>query len=154
MNKDTIKICVKLTAIPRTVYETMLDPLKNCFWRVPKDMGCTIHEFQPSVGGRVRISLTYLDDTQVGKTGEHTDTYHGRFTELKPYEKIVEELQFESEEEGLRNRMSLTFLLEEIKEGTKLTVIHEGLPESISMKDNELGWLEALEQLRVILQLE
>lgn len=154
MNKDSIKICVKLTAIPRTVYETMLDPLKICFWRVPKDMGCTIHEFQPSVGGRVRISLTYLDDTQVGKTGEHTDTYHGRFMELKPYEKIVEELQFESAEESLKNRMTLTFLLEEIEEGTKLTVIHEGLPESISMKDNELGWLEALEQLRVILQLE
>ena len=99
-------------------------------------------------------SVKYLDDTQVGKTGEHTDTYHGRFMELKPYEKIVEELQFESAEESLKNRMTLTFLLEEIEEGTKLTVIHEGLPESISMKDNELGWLEALEQLRVILQLE
>ncbi|SFN74430.1 SRPBCC domain-containing protein [Proteiniclasticum ruminis] len=154
MNKDAIKICVKLPAVPKTVYETMLDPSKICFWRVPKEMKCTIHEFQVSVGGRVRISLTYLDDTQVGKTGDHTDTYHGRFTELKPYEKIVEELQFESEEKSLKNMMTLTFLLEEIKEGTKLTVIHEGLPESISMKDNEQGWLEALEQLRVILQLE
>ena len=44
--------------------------------------------------------------------------------------------------------------MEEIKEGTKLTVIHEGLPESISMKDNEQGWLEALEQLRKILLLK
>ncbi|WP_313125261.1 SRPBCC domain-containing protein [Proteiniclasticum ruminis] len=154
MNKDDIKICVKLPAVPKTVYETMLDPSKICFWRAPKDMECTLHEFQPFVGGWIRISLTYLDDTQVGKTGEHTDTYHGRFMELKPYEKIVEELQFESAEESLKNRMTLTFLLEEIEEGTKLTVIHEGLPESISMKDNELGWLEALEQLRKILLLK
>ena len=154
MNKDAIKICVKLPAVPKAVYETMLDPSKICLWRVPKEMECTIHAFQPYVGGRFRISLTYLDDTQVGKTGDHTDTYHGRFTELKPYEKIAEELQFESKEEGIRNMMTLIFLVEEIKEGTKLTVIHEGLPESISMKDNELGWLEALEQLRKILLLK
>jgi hypothetical protein len=46
------------------------------------------------------MSLTYQDPEQSpgGKTSEGTDTFEGRFLELIPDEKIVEVIEFESQD--------------------------------------------------------
>jgi uncharacterized protein YndB with AHSA1/START domain len=51
-------------------------------WRAPQGMTAIVHTFDARVGGRFRISLTYESPTGKGKTTDHTDTHHGRFTEL------------------------------------------------------------------------
>ena len=49
---------------------------------VPAGMTSHVHTFDAREGGRFRISLTYDDERRAGKTGAHTDTYHGRFVKL------------------------------------------------------------------------
>lgn len=151
MMDEKRKLSIKLSSDRKPVYEVLLDPEKVASWRVPEEMTCSVYEFQPWVGGKIRISLTYLDETQRGKTKEHTDTYHGTFLELVPYERIVEEDQFESEDETLRSSMTITYLLEEVEEGCLLAVQHEGLPESVSEDDNITGWKESMTRLKELL---
>lgn len=148
MNTGISHLEILLPVDAKTVYETLLDKSKVCLWRVPEGMECDVHEFQSAVGGRIRISLRYTDSTQVGKTSEHTDTYEGYFKELSPYEKIVEVDQFISESEHLNNSMTITYRMKETERGTLLTVLHEGLPESISPEINTTGWEEALQKLK------
>jgi uncharacterized protein YndB with AHSA1/START domain len=62
---------------------------------VPEGMTSLVHEFDPRVGGKFRISLTYDDPGALGKTSTHTDTYHGRFAQLVPDERVVEASSFE-----------------------------------------------------------
>ena len=56
---------------------------------VPDGMTSTC---DPREGGAFRISLTYDEPTETGKTSAHTDTYHGRFVKLVPNEQVEQVL--------------------------------------------------------------
>jgi len=79
-------------------------------WNVPDTMTSVVHEFDARPGGKFRVSLTYMNEG-AGKSGAHTDTYHGVFTELVPNEKLVQEIQFESANPALQGTMRITFAL-------------------------------------------
>jgi hypothetical protein len=48
--------------------------------------------------------------------------------------------------------MKLHFLLEDAPGGTEVTVRHEGLPERISVEDNEAGTQSSLENVARLLE--
>jgi uncharacterized protein YndB with AHSA1/START domain len=105
-------------------------------------------------GGTFRISLTYDAPTGVGKTTAHTDTYHGRFIELVPNERVVEIDEFETENLVLRGEMKITIELADKDDGTEVVGIHEGLPAGVSIADNEAGWRMALGKLASLVAAE
>ena len=90
-----------------SVYRALIDPDAIAIWKVPTRMTCQVHAFDAHVGGEFRISLTYDVPTGVGKTIAHTDTYHGRFVELVPNERVVEINEFETEDPALRGEMKI-----------------------------------------------
>jgi len=130
-----------------TIYRALVDPNAIAIWKVPTGMTCHVHAFDARVGGEFRISLTYDAPTGVGKTTAHTDTYHGRFAELVPNERVVEIDEFETEDPALRGEMKITIQLVDKDGGTEVVGVHEGLPPALSGADNELGWRMALEKL-------
>ena len=89
-----------------SVYRALIDPDAIAIWKVPTRMTCQVHAFDAHVGGEFR-SLTYDVPTGVGKTIAHTDTYHGRFVELVPNERVVEINEFETEDPALRGEMKI-----------------------------------------------
>lgn len=130
------------------VYRALLDGQAIARWRSPDGMSCRVHEFEPRVGGRIRVSLTYTVPGQEGKTTSGTDTYHGTFKELVANQKVVEVDEFESDRPELLGKMTLTYLLTDAPGGgTDLHATHEGVPDAVSPQDNELGWSMALEKL-------
>jgi uncharacterized protein YndB with AHSA1/START domain len=77
---------VRVIRAPRArVYRALLDPAEVPRWLHPDGMR-EVHAFEPRVGGRFRISLTYEDPGFAGrgKSGGATDTFSGRFVELVP----------------------------------------------------------------------
>jgi uncharacterized protein YndB with AHSA1/START domain len=133
---------------PRSaVYRAMLDADAIAQWRVPDGMTSTVHEFAPHVGGSFRISLTYDAPGPAGKSSAHTDTYHGRFVELVPDERVVEELEFETSDPALAGTMRMTTTLADADGGTTVTVMHEGMPDAVPPADNEVGTRMALGKL-------
>src|SRR5712691_10267838 len=121
----------KLIKAPRpAVYQACLDPDALASWRVPDNMRGNVHVFDAREGGTFRMSLTYRDREQSpgGKTSEGTDTFQGRFIELVPDEKIVEVIEFESQDPRFAGEMKMTTSFTDTGEGTEITVRCEGIP--------------------------
>jgi uncharacterized protein YndB with AHSA1/START domain len=135
---------------PRSrVYAALIDPEDIVRWKVPRSMTCELHEFD---GESFRISLTYDAPDRAGKTTAHTDTYHGRFAELVPDEKVVEVDEFETDDPDLAGPMTITITLADADGGTDLDAVHEGLPDGVAPEDNEAGWHESLDRLAELVE--
>jgi len=142
---------IVVNAPPSRVYRALLDPSLLPLWRVPTGMRCQVHQFDPRVGGTFRVSLTYDAPDIAGKSGERTDTYHGRFEELVPAQRIVESLEFETTDPEMQGGMRITTLLSAEGRGTRLRAVHEHLPPGVSPADNEAGWRDSLTTLAALL---
>jgi uncharacterized protein YndB with AHSA1/START domain len=135
-----------------TVYRALLDAHAIATWRVPNRMSSHVHAFDPREGGAFRISLTYDAPSGSGKTTPHTDTYHGRFVRLVPDEQVVEVIEFETTDPAIQGEMTITTTLKDVEGGTEVIALHEGLPQGLSITDNEIGWQEALEKLAAFVE--
>jgi uncharacterized protein YndB with AHSA1/START domain len=132
------------------VYRLLLDADALGRWKVPEGMTAIVHTFEPGEGGAIRVSLTYENSTNAGKTTERTDTYHGRIVELVPNERVVEVDEFETTDPELQGEMTITIALAEADGGTDVIGTHEGLPPGVSIADNEVGWEMALAKLAAL----
>jgi uncharacterized protein YndB with AHSA1/START domain len=112
-----------------------------------------VHEFDARVGGRYRMTLTYgtADHEVPGKSDRHTDTFRGTFVELVPGERIVEVIEFETDDPELAGPMTVTTTFGESDGGTDVTIRHDHLPAGVGREDNELGTLQSLAKLRAYL---
>ena len=136
-----------IRASREAVYRALLDAEAIASWRAPIGMSVVVHMLDARVGGRFRVSLTYESEDAPGKTASHTDTYHGRFVELVPNERVVEELEFETSDPAFGGLMRMTTTLLDADGGTDLVVVHDGIPRGVSLQDNELGTKMALDKL-------
>ncbi len=136
------------------VYEAFLDPAAVASWLTPATMRIHVHTFDPREGGRFRISLRYQnpEDAQRGKTSGDTDTYHGRFVKLVPYERIVEAIEFESHEPGFAGEMTMTVMLADVDGGTQVSLLYENVPAGIRPEDNEAGSRQSLQKLAALVE--
>lgn len=130
-----------------TVYRALLDPDAVARWRVPDGMRGEVRELDPRPGGRIRMSLTYDDPTSAGKTDGATDTYSGRFVELVEGERVVEEIEFETDDPALRGTIRTTTTLRDADGGTEVVLHMDGMPDVVPRADNETGSRMALEKL-------
>lgn len=142
----------QIAASPARIYAALVDPTLVARWKFPAGMTCHVHSFDARVGGSLRVSLTYEDATGSGKTSARTDTYHGRFVELVPGERVVEIDEFETADPALQGEMRITITLAESRGGTEVVGLHEGLPPGVDLADNEAGWRSALDRLAVLVE--
>ena len=119
---------------------------------VPDGMTSEVHEFEGREGGVFRISLTYDDPQQAGKTSGPTDTFLGRFAKVVPDSEIVQVVEFQSDDPSMKGEMKITYLLEDRDGGTDVTGIHEDLPPGLSGADNELGWSMSMDKLAKLVE--
>lgn len=136
------------------VYRALLDPAAVQQWMVPDGMTSEIHSFDPREGGAFRISLTYDEPTDTGKTSDRTDTYHGRFTRLVPDTEVVQVVEFETDDPGMQGEMTITYRLRDVDGGTEVEGRHDDLPPALSREDNDLGWRLSIAKLAALVEAE
>jgi len=134
------------------VYQALIDAEAIAAWRVPAGMRSQVHEFDAREGGTFRISLHYDAPDATGKTSAHTDTYHGHFAELMPDERVVEVLEFETDDAALRGTMTMTTTLTDAGHGTEVCIAHDGIPDAVAPADNETGTRMALAALAQLVE--
>jgi uncharacterized protein YndB with AHSA1/START domain len=140
---------------PRTkIYQAFIDPQAVAEWFAPATMHAHVHTFDPREGGEFRISLTYQnpEDAGRGKTSGGTDTYHGRFVELVPDERIVEVIEFESQDPRFAGEMRMTVAFADVDEGTEVSLRYENVPTGIRPEDNVVGSRESLQKLAAFVE--
>jgi uncharacterized protein YndB with AHSA1/START domain len=143
-----------LRAGRKTVYEAFLDPASVAAWLPPNNMTGHVHVFDAREGGTFRISLTYRDPKHslAGKTSVDTDTVQGRFVEMVPYEKIVEVVEFESQDPAFSGEMRIIATFADLGGGTEVTFVCQDIPRGIKPEDNEQGCRESLEKLAALIE--
>lgn len=150
---SSTRVSRRVNAPRAVVYRALLDASAVAKWKVPAGMTARVHAFDAREGGAFRISLTYDMPTGTGKTTAHTDTYHGRFTELVANEKVVEVVEFETTNPSLSGEMRITTSLTDAEDGgTDILAVHDNLPPGVSLADNETGWREALAKLAALVE--
>ena len=138
-----------IRASPQTIYQAFLDPLAVAKWRPPTGMKAEILAFEPREDGTFRMALTYTgsDHAVPGKSSEHVDVVQGRFLKLVPNERVVELVEFESDDPGFAGAMTITTILTAVSGGTKVTMLCENVPPGIRTSDHEAGMTSTLENL-------
>lgn len=149
--KDIASRIVK--APPQAVYEAFMNPKALVAWLPPEGMEGRIDAFDAREGGTYRMTLTYTDpDHPAGKTSDNSDVAQGEFLELVPGKRIVQRIVFESEDPAFAGAMMMTWNLDEVSEGTEVTIICENVPEGISQNDHEAGMNSTLANLAAFLE--
>ncbi|WP_369394043.1 SRPBCC domain-containing protein [Streptomyces sp. CG1] len=141
------RVSRRVQAPPHAVYRALTEPDAIAAWRVPAGMSARVHTFDAREGGTFRVSLTYDEASAPGKSGGHTDTYHGHFARLVPDALVVEVFAFETDDDAIGGTMTLTTTLTAADGGTDVEILHEGVPDAIPREDNELGTRMALDHL-------
>ncbi|WP_202887250.1 SRPBCC family protein [Cohnella zeiphila] len=138
-----------IRATPRTIYKAFVNPEDLVKWLPPEGMKGQIETFDARSGGSYRMSLTYLnaDHATAGKTSEDTDVVEGKFLELVPDERIVQLVQFESNDPAFAGDMIMTWSLSPVPEGTEVTIVCENVPEGIRPEDHDIGLKSSLANL-------
>lgn len=99
-------------------------------------------------GGVYRMRLSYKEQVHTpAKSSEHSDDVEVRFLELVAGKRIVQAVTFNTDRREYSGEMKITWTLEEVKRGTKVTVSCENVPEGIQPDDHEAGLTSTLENL-------
>jgi uncharacterized protein YndB with AHSA1/START domain len=141
-----------ILAPPRSLYRAHLDREMLGNWRAPEGVRAEILAFDGRLGGEYLIELHYPAAlaNETGKTGPSVDRFRGRFEELVPDEKIVEQIQFESDDPAFARPMIMTTTLRAVKDGTKITVTCSEVPAAIAAGDHISGITAALRNLAML----
>ncbi len=99
------------------------------------------------------MSFGYIDTTVPGKTSAHEDVFHGQFLELVPDKRIVELVEFESDDPAFAGKMTVTTTLVPVEGGTAVTFICENVPVGIQPGDHYEGMMSSLKNLDTFLTL-
>lgn len=147
------RVTQHVMAARSNVYRALIDSRAVATWMVPDGMTSHVHAFDAREGGGFRISLTYVAPTGTGKTSAHVDTFRGRFVALVPDERVVQCVEFETDDPELRGEMTITYELVDARGGgTELHGTHAGLPPGLSTVDNETGWRMSLAKLAALVE--
>jgi uncharacterized protein YndB with AHSA1/START domain len=145
---STTKNSRDIKASTEVLYKAFTDPKALEIWMAPGEMTGKIHAFDLREGGSYEMSLYYPDSEKpIGKTGDNEDKYTARFVELKPYEKIVLAIIFDSSDAQLIGEMIMETTLTPKDKGTAVTIVFKNIPPGIKPEDNEEGTEMTLEKL-------
>ena len=138
-----------IRARPDQLYSAFIDPVALVEWLPPADMAGKIHAFDAAVGGGYRMSLFHPENERVfrGKTSEKEDMVDVRFVALTPPHRIVEAVNFVTNDPAFEGEMTMTATFEAVSDGTKVTLAFENLPRGLRAEDNERGAELSLRQL-------
>lgn len=131
-----------------TVWNAFTEKKAFEYWLAPYGMTGKIHDFDLKVGGGYEMSLYYKDNKTQGKTSGNEDRFSATFMEIKPFERIVQTINFQSDNSKFKDEMTMEVQLDKLDtNSTKVTIIFRNIPTGIDPKDNEDGTEQSLQKL-------
>jgi uncharacterized protein YndB with AHSA1/START domain len=135
------------------LYRALLDGGARGTWLPPDGMSARVEEFDASPGGGYRMVLTYEDGGEAsGKSSDDSDVVRGRFLELIPNRRVVEAVDFESDDAAFAGTMTMTWTLTPVAGGTEVQVTAGNVPEGISAHEHQAGMRSSLQNLAAFVE--
>ena len=137
-----------IAAPPERVYAALVDREALTAWLPPDGMSARFERFDPRPGGSYRLVLTYTDASRApGKATPDSDIVEARFVEVTENVRIVQAVEFVSDDPALAGTMTMTWELATVDGGTRVDITADDVPDSISREDHAAGLSSSLANL-------
>ncbi|KUI02272.1 SRPBCC family protein [Mycobacterium sp. IS-3022] len=134
------------------VFEALVDPDALAEWLPPSGMTGRFDHFEARPGGSYRMILTYIDPpTGGGKTDADSDVVEGRFLAIEPDHRVVQAVDFASDDPSFGGTMTMTWTVRRVDGGTRVELRADDVPPGISATDHEAGMNSSLDNLAAYL---
>lgn len=142
---STIRLHRVFATRPDKIYRAFLEPDAIASWLPPYGFLCTVHELDPKVGGRHRMSFRNF-------TTGHSHSFGGTYRELIPGQRLVYTDSFD--DANLPGEMVVTVDLKAVSSGTEVSIEQAGVPDLIPADACYLGWQDSLRKLAKLVEPE
>jgi uncharacterized protein YndB with AHSA1/START domain len=142
-----------IAAPPERVYAALVDPDALVRWLPPDGMTGSFERFDARPGGSYRLVLTYLDASAApGKTNADSDVVDARFIDVVPGTRLVQSVDFVSDDPANAGTMTMTWDLAAVDGGTRVDIRADDVPAGISAEDHAAGLASSLANLAAYLE--
>lgn len=122
-------------------------------WLPPAGMHGRFERFDMRTGGSYRLILTYDDASDSpGKSSPNSDVSEVRIPRIDPGARVVQEVDFETDDPGLQGSMQMEWNLRRVDEGTIVEIVARNVPEGIRARDHAEGITSSLSNLAAYLE--
>src|SRR5215212_1882536 len=105
------------------VFAALVDPEALTAWLPPDGMSGRFERFDARPGGSYRLVLTYQDDSRAaGKATTDSDIVEARFVDVVPNVRVVQAVDFVSDDAAFSGTMTMTWELSEDNDGTRVVI--------------------------------
>ena len=144
--KDTASRVI--AASPERVYGAFVDPEALVVWLPPEGMSGRFERFDLRPGGSYRMVLTYGDASgSPGKATAGSDVVEARFVDVVPGARVVQAVDFVSEDPAYAGTMTMTWEVTAVDGGTRVDITADEVPDGISAEDHAAGLASSLTNL-------
>ena len=139
---------------PDRVYAALIDPAALATWLPPAGMSGRIERFDLRPGGSYRMVLTYADVSAAqGKSASGSDVVDGRFVEIVPGVRVVQAVEFVSDDPSYAGTMTMRWEVTAAADGgARVDITADGVPDGISAEDHAAGLTSSLRNLAEFLE--
>jgi uncharacterized protein YndB with AHSA1/START domain len=122
-------------------------------WLPPKGMHGRFERFDMRSGGSYRLVLTYDDARDApGKTSADSDVSEVRIAMIVPGERVVQEVEFESDDPELSGTMLMEWSLRSGSDGVTVEFEARDVPDGVRARDHAAGLTSSLVNLAAYLE--
>ena len=137
-----------MAAPPGRVWAALVDPEALLAWLPPGGMTGRFERFDARPGGSYRMVLTYSDRSGApGKATADSDIVEARFVDIVPGERVVQAVDFVSDDPAYAGTMTMTWEIANAEAGTRVDIMAEDVPDGISAEDHAAGLSSSLANL-------
>ena len=137
-----------IAATPAQVYTALVDADALAAWLPPDGMTARFERFDPRPGGSYRLVLTYDEPSgAAGKATPDSDIVEARYVDLVPDVRVVQAVDFVSDDPAFGGTMTMTWEVTAVEGGTRVDVIADDVPDGISADDHAAGLASSLANL-------
>lgn len=142
----------RLIAAPvPTVFAALVDEEALAAWLPPAGMSARFERFDARPGGGYRLVLTYDDAGgsrgSRGKASADSDVVEARYVDIVADERVVQAVDFESDDPAFAGTMTMTWSVTAVDGGTRVDITADGVPDGITAEDHAAGLSSSLANL-------
>jgi uncharacterized protein YndB with AHSA1/START domain len=142
-----------IAASSERAWAALVDPGALLKWLPPGKMTGRFERFDARPGGSYRMVLTYPDASGApGKASADSDIVEARFVDIVPGERIVQAVDFVSDDPANAGTMTMTWAVTAVEAGTRVDITAEDVPDGISAEDHAAGLASSLTKLAAYLE--
>ena len=142
-----------IAAPPERVFAALLEPDALTEWLPPTGMGGRFEWFDARPGGSYRLVLTYEDASSgPGKATADSDVVEARFVDIAPGVRVVQAVDFVSDDSAYSGTMTMTWQVADAPGGTRVEIRADDVPAGISAEDHAAGLTASLANLAAYLE--